>query len=239
MQEDEPIPLETATYVNSLINLWPEGTDQRSTADDHFRLLKATILRTWPNIAGQVVATDAEHNFLQSLSVNIQATFNRLFLGGASDTASGTVFYARNAGMLGSLSMSEYARTSVSETFHRAVVFEEQVTLRAGIGGGLVNLGTLSGTVNIDPVLGNYFCAVLAGNVPSISIGPAISAGQVLSIRFQQDGTGSRTVTGWPATVVWADSSAFAARASASAIDFITMIRDPLSLWLAAPRRFG
>lgn len=233
--------LETATYINSFVNSNPAGSDDRSTADDHLRLIKAAILRTWPNITGQVVATDAQMNLLGSLTANVQAELNRIFLGGAGNTASGTVFYARDSGMLGSLSASEYARTSISETFHLPVVFEDFVTLKRGVGGGSVNVGTLSGTLNIDPSQGNYFAVYMAGNITSISIGPAISAGQVMSIRFQQSGAGANTVGGWPASVLFADgaSQTYSMRTTASSLALITLARDPLGLWLASSRAFG
>lgn len=233
--------LETATYINSFITSNPAGSDDRSTADDHLRLIKAAILRTWANVAGAVVASHTEMNLLSSLTANVQSELNRIFLGGAGNTASGTVFYARDAGMLGSLSASEYARTSLSETFHKAVVFEEFVTLKAGVGGGVVDLGTLSGTLSINPHLGNYFGVVLAGNIPNITIGAAISAGQVLTIRFQQGAAGAHTVVGWPATVVFADgpSATYSMRTTASGLALITLVRDPLGLWLASPRAFG
>lgn len=203
--------LETATYMNSLMDMWPAGSDQRATADDHFRLLKAVLLRTWPAIAGEVVVSHTELNHLLSLSQNVQAELN------------------------------ERAHTSLSETFHKAVVFEEFVTLKAGLGGAVVNLGTLSGTLNIDPKLGNYFGVVLAGDIPAISIGPAISAGQILTVRFQQNGAGNHAVAGWPASVLWADgeSATFNMRSTASALALVTLARDPLGLWLAAPREFG
>lgn len=206
--------LETSTYVNSFNQSWPDGLDQRATADDHLRMMKAAILRTWPQITGAVVVSQTEMNFLLSLSQTVQHVLN---------------------------SLADAAHLSASATFHKAVVFEEFVTLKAGIGGAVVNLGTLSATLNIDPKLGNYFAAVLSGNVTSISIGAAISAGQVLSIRFQQAGAGSFTVGGWPATVVFADgaSATYSMRATASALALLTMARDPLGLWLTASREFG
>jgi hypothetical protein len=45
--------LESATYVGELVTTNPVGaTDQRSTADDHLRLLKATLQATFPGMAG-------------------------------------------------------------------------------------------------------------------------------------------------------------------------------------------
>lgn len=49
--------LESATYINQLNILNPDGTDLVSTADDHLRLIKSTIKNTFPNITGPVTAT--------------------------------------------------------------------------------------------------------------------------------------------------------------------------------------
>lgn len=49
--------LETATYINQLNALNPDGTDLVSTADDHLRLIKSTLKNTFPNITGPVTLT--------------------------------------------------------------------------------------------------------------------------------------------------------------------------------------
>lgn len=84
--------LETATYVDSLNTANPADTDTRSSADDHARLLKASIKRTFPNIAGAVSASHGEMNFLQSASVAIQAQLDEC------KSFTGTVSYGRSAG---------------------------------------------------------------------------------------------------------------------------------------------
>lgn len=216
--------LETATYLNSLVANWPLGADQRSTADDHFRLLKGTLLRTFPNIAGEVSVSHGEINFLRSASWNLQDQITALKTGSLnSSTVSGTVHYAQSAGQAtmlvgaGSLSGGAFAR------------------LRPGL-----NLGTLSGTLNLEPASHAYFSVVLAGNVTNVSIGAATTHGETFSIRLQQDGVGANSISGWPTNVVWADGSLFDASDTASAIDFITMAWDsPLSVWLAAGRKYG
>lgn len=55
--------LETATYVDSLVVTNPVGaTDDRNTADDHLRLIKACLKRTFPGISGAVTATHTQLN---------------------------------------------------------------------------------------------------------------------------------------------------------------------------------
>lgn len=44
----------TATYIDSLVVTNPEGGDSWTTADNHLRLIKAALKRTFPNVAGEV-----------------------------------------------------------------------------------------------------------------------------------------------------------------------------------------
>lgn len=55
--------LETGTYIDSLVATNPVGaTDQKSQGDDHLRLIKSTILNTFPSIVGAVNLTDTQLN---------------------------------------------------------------------------------------------------------------------------------------------------------------------------------
>lgn len=203
------MPIESAAYVNQLISTWPPGTDDRSTADDHFRLIKQALTQSFPAIGGEVSASHGELNLLRSASWNIQRQLNALKGIFDSASVSGTVHYALSAGKV--------------------------AYIRPG-----TDLGTLSGTLNLAPMSHQYFSVVLGGAITSISIGAATTHGETMSVRFQQSGVGGATVGGWPANVVWADGSIYAASATASAIDFVTLAWDaPLSAWLAASRKYG
>ncbi len=60
--------LETGTYIDSLVATNPVGdTDDRTTADDHLRLLKSTIKNSFPNVDGAVNPTPTELNLLVGL----------------------------------------------------------------------------------------------------------------------------------------------------------------------------
>lgn len=58
--------LETGTYINSLVPANPASTDGLAQADDHIRLLKATIKATLPNVTGAITATHTQINSLAS-----------------------------------------------------------------------------------------------------------------------------------------------------------------------------
>lgn len=64
--------LESATYINGLVSSNPTSSDGISAGDDHLRLLKATILATFPNITGAVTPTHTELNYVDGVTSAIQ-----------------------------------------------------------------------------------------------------------------------------------------------------------------------
>lgn len=62
--------LETGTYVNSLNASNPASTDGLAQADDHIRLLKATIKATLPNVTGAITASHTELNALDGVTAS-------------------------------------------------------------------------------------------------------------------------------------------------------------------------
>ena len=56
--------LETGSFIHELNSSNPQSTDSVSQADDHLRLLKATIKATFPNITGAVTKTHSQINDL-------------------------------------------------------------------------------------------------------------------------------------------------------------------------------
>jgi hypothetical protein len=69
--------LESATYIDDLVITNPAGADDRSTADDHIRLVKAVLKTTFPTINGAVTASLAEINKLDGLTAS-QTELNQL-----------------------------------------------------------------------------------------------------------------------------------------------------------------
>jgi hypothetical protein len=76
--EDKTISLETASYIDSLVSSNPDGSDQRNTADDHLRLIKACLQRTFPLLAGAVSASHVAIGYVNDLSASVQAQLNTL-----------------------------------------------------------------------------------------------------------------------------------------------------------------
>jgi len=48
------MPLETGTYIDSLVATNPETTDPLSQADDHLQLIKSTLKATFPYLTGAI-----------------------------------------------------------------------------------------------------------------------------------------------------------------------------------------
>jgi hypothetical protein len=73
--------LETGTYISSLNSANPTTSDNKTEGDDHIRLIKSTLLATFPNVTGAVTAT---HTALNSALSSSQWSFNtdRLVNGG-------------------------------------------------------------------------------------------------------------------------------------------------------------
>lgn len=61
---------------------------------------------------------------------------------------------------------------------------------------------TTSGTMVVDPTAGNLNVFTLTGNVTAVTF-PAGTTSQELLLHIQQDGTGGRTIAGWPVGVTW------------------------------------
>lgn len=102
------MPLETATYVAALVTSNPDGADQRSTADDHLRLIKACLKRTFPMLDGAISASSAAVCFVNDLSASVQAQLNTLRNGSAT---------AINALYANSASYALYASQAASASY--------------------------------------------------------------------------------------------------------------------------
>ena len=68
------MPVESATYINNLAQLWPPGTDQYGDTDNHIRLIKDVLLRTFPNLSGPVLTTHEELNSITGVGGTIALT---------------------------------------------------------------------------------------------------------------------------------------------------------------------
>lgn len=68
--------LETATYINSLVETNPVANDPKNQGDDHIRLLKSALKNTFPNIGGAVTVAATELNYLDGCTQNVEDRFD-------------------------------------------------------------------------------------------------------------------------------------------------------------------
>jgi len=64
--------LETGTYISDFVTTNPLGSDAKSTADDHIRLIKSFVKATFPNVTGAVTPTHTELNYVDGVTSAIQ-----------------------------------------------------------------------------------------------------------------------------------------------------------------------
>jgi len=64
--------LEGGTYISDFVLTNPTGADDRSTADDHMRLIKTFIQASFPNITGAMNATQVELNYVVGVTSLLQ-----------------------------------------------------------------------------------------------------------------------------------------------------------------------
>lgn len=65
--------IEAATYISQLVAANPPGSDNRTTADDHLRLIKSVLLAQFPSLgAAAVNATAAQINYLVGVTSAVQ-----------------------------------------------------------------------------------------------------------------------------------------------------------------------
>ena len=70
--------VESASYISQMDITNPRGTDQRSTLDDHARLIKTAVRNTLPNMNSTMSATPVALNLVNTLTANAQTQLNQL-----------------------------------------------------------------------------------------------------------------------------------------------------------------
>jgi len=68
--------LEEAPFINSLNPTNPTNSDPIKQGDDHLRLIKLALKSTFPAIAGAVLPTHTELNFVKGVTSSIQTQLN-------------------------------------------------------------------------------------------------------------------------------------------------------------------
>lgn len=70
--------IESASYISQLDFNNPAAGDQRTTADDHLRLVKKAVFQTFPNLSGEVSVSASNLNYLFGLKEFAQTALDTL-----------------------------------------------------------------------------------------------------------------------------------------------------------------
>ena len=84
--------VESVTYINDLEPARPQGGDSIAQGDDHIRNIKKALKQTFPNVDGEVRASDEEMNHL----IGVTEPIVDIIDGGAQDLADLEVRVAKN-----------------------------------------------------------------------------------------------------------------------------------------------
>lgn len=149
------MPLESATYVNQLVDTNPATSDAVSQGDDHLRLIKLTLVNTLPNLGGAMTATQTQLNTAaaQAGGTQVNAPDGTVSAPGFAFTSElGTGFYRiglHDVGLaIGGAKVVEYTATGVSITGTLAASSNATVGGTLGVTGNTTLSGTLGVTGN-------------------------------------------------------------------------------------------
>jgi hypothetical protein len=89
--------LETGTYISSLNSSNPTTGDNKTEGDDHIRLIKATLLATFPNVTGAVTATHTQINQTATNTFSGVLTASGLLKGNGGGSGLGQITVSTSA----------------------------------------------------------------------------------------------------------------------------------------------
>tara|TARA_R110002020_G_scaffold1147_1_gene5649 strand:- start:3258 stop:3854 length:597 start_codon:yes stop_codon:yes gene_type:complete len=187
--------LESGTYINSLNASNPAATDSLSQADDHLRLIKSTVLATFPNVSGAVTATHTELNLIDGVT---STTAELNILDGVTSTAAELNLLDGVTATTAELNYSDtgasvgvvVASKVVTVDANKDVASFRNVTATGELEGGSLDIngdGDISGTLNVGVVdLGAWTIDEVSGELRFLHNGTAkfklTSAGVVTAV---------------------------------------------------------
>lgn len=137
--------LETASYVANLVTSNPDGGDARSTADDHLRLIKSVLVRTFPKLDGAVSLSAAQVMYLNDLSASVQLQLNQLRDGSATANNAVNARFANSAStaaFVGTIPAARVADIDASNVFTAPQMIRGGAQQALRVAGGFGTPGT-------------------------------------------------------------------------------------------------
>jgi len=182
------MPLETGTYISDLNASNPVGaSDPKSAGDDHIRLVKSTILATFPSVTGAITLTHTQINdaaikseantFLASVTVSNANAILRIIESDASaDNGYWYGFQASSEALYIGRTLSDDQLTANNPIIiNRTGITIDSIAL-AGTAITLVGTMTLTGATNIVGALtATSFGGITSANLVDKSASETIS----------------------------------------------------------------
>jgi hypothetical protein len=223
------VALETASYVADLVSTNPDGGDQRSTADDHLRLVKAVLKRTWPKVDAAVSLSAVQYMYLNDLSASVQLQLNQLRDGSATANNAVNSRFANSASVannIGSIPAAQVVALNATN------VFEIQEPIRIRHDSGLLSFYNSAGTRlgYLQMVNGSFAALNIEANIPFLlntnnTTRMTVAADGTVTFHGAVNGTISNatlaataTTATTAATATNATNAAFATSAGSSAL---------------------
>lgn len=185
--------LETATYISGLVSTNPLSSDPKSQGDDHLRLIKSTILATFPNITGAVTATHTELNYVTGVTSGIQGQLNALSASVSTSTKALHLISAATASAtLANAANQINWNWTLTGASGKGLSVSETAASTSGAGTqDLVSIGTLPGsTANPLRVTARGADAILVGRLGDVSVG-AVGSNNALTLTTANVGSSS------------------------------------------------
>jgi hypothetical protein len=186
------VALETATYVANLVVTNPDGGDQRSTADDHIRLIKAVLTRTFPKLDSAVSLSAVQYHFLNDLSASVQVQLNQLRDGTATANAAISSRYANSA------SLALYANSASYATFaahaQSASYAANAGTAALALSANTAAFATSAGSAATATTASSANTATTAGSANTAAFATSAGSAALLSGLAPSDVAGTNTI---------------------------------------------
>jgi len=187
--------LESGTYINSLNASNPAATDSLSQADDHLRLIKSTVLASFPNVSNAVTATHTELNLIDGVTATtaelnildgVTSTAAELNLLDGVTATTAELNYSDTGASVGTVVASKV----VTVDANKDVSSFRNVTATGELEGGSLDIngnGDISGTLNVGVVdLGAWTIDEVSGELRFLHNGTAkfklTSGGALLTV---------------------------------------------------------
>lgn len=154
--------IEAATYVSQLDAAHPTGTEVKSEGDDHLRLIKSTLVTTFPSITGAVTVTHTDLNGVTGKAAK------------AGDTYTGTHDFSGGSLVVPSTARGDNSTAAASTAFVQ--------TLLADYAGSALGLVLSIATGSAVSISAGQMVAITNASAVTVTLPAAPTVGQLVAV---------------------------------------------------------